>query len=596
MLEHEPLLEDMEKDGGNATPNPSEKERKTLKLVNKLFHKAKQHRGLYDEHWLNYYKMFRGKQWSKHRPSFRHSEVINMVFQNIQSMVPIQTDSRPKISFLPTEPSDAPFAEVLNDVLNSDWENNNWLQTLTEVVYDAHIYGTGLSRLEFDPEANFGLGEVTYERADPFYCFPDPDATDVNKNGEFFIYAEPVCTEKLRKKYPKKKQYIKSDLMDFLEGDKEGDLKGPVLTRRLDEDLPHYGHTSRSVHDDNKTLVITCFVMDKEVVEEKIVENGEEVFQQRLAFPKGRKIVIASGVVLEDIEMPYEDGKFPFSRIVNYINPGEFWGISEVEQLESPQKIFNKLVSFTLDVLTLMGNPVWIVDYASGVDPDNLVNRPGLVVEKEPGTEVRREAGTQLQPYVMQMIDRMKNWFDDISGINEVSRGAVAGSVTAASAIESLQEAAQTRMRLKMRHMDAYLRTVGQQYASRVMQFYSVPRIIRLTGRDEAQQYFRFEMEDAPEGKVATISPFSESGELDLQNQMKFLLKGEFDVRAMTSSGLPFAKAERERRMLALFDRGIVDAEEVMKAIELPGWEAILQRVEEKQAAMAEAQAAQQGV
>ncbi|MHA2068859.1 MAG: portal protein, partial [Candidatus Thorarchaeota archaeon] len=412
MLEHEPReTEEMHK-GGHATFSPSDKQRKTIKLVNKLFDRAKKHRAQFDDKWLEYYRMFRGRQWNTDRPSFRHSEVINMVFQNIQSMVPIMTDSRPKISFLPTEPADKDFAELLNDVLDADWETNNWLQELTQVIYDAHFYGTGVSRLEYDPDDNYGLGGIVYERADPFYCFPDPDATDVNKKSEFFIYAEPMCTEKLRKKYPKYKQYIKADLADFVDSDKgHGGPSQPKIQRILDRDLPGSDASEFKSQNQEQSLVITCFVKDKEIIEEEVKETAPDgsvktVYQQRLAFPKGRKIVLISGVPVEDEEFPYEDGEFPYSRLVNYSDPGRFWGISEVEQLESPQKIFNKLVSFTLDVLTLMGNPVWIVDYDSGVDPENLVNRPGLVIEKEPGSEVRRQEGTQLQPYVMQMIDR----------------------------------------------------------------------------------------------------------------------------------------------------------------------------------------------
>jgi hypothetical protein len=62
---------------------------------------------------------------------------------------------------------------------------------------------------------------------------------------------------------------------------------------------------------------------------------------------------------------------------------------------------------------------------------------------------VQREEGVQLQPFVLQLIDRMKLWFDDVSGSNDVSRGAKPEGITAASAIQSLQEAAQIRIRQK---------------------------------------------------------------------------------------------------------------------------------------------------
>jgi hypothetical protein len=71
--------------------------------------------------------------------------------------------------------------------------------------------------------------------------------------------------------------------------------------------------------------------------------------------------------------------------------------------------------------------------------------------------------------------------------------------------------------------------------------------------------------------------------------------RGKLDVRVTTGSSLPFARAEKEQKLLSLFDRGIIDAEEVMKGMDFPNWEAILNRVQEKQAQAAAAQQAAGG-
>jgi len=596
--------------GAGAPTNytPSEKEKKALKLVRKLFKKAKEEKAYYDKDFLKYYQFFRGKQWPEARPSYRHSDVINLVFRTIQSDVPILADTRPKIEFLPQEPSDLPLAKILNQVIASDWEKYNWLNTLTECLYDAHIFGTTIAEMSFDPELENGLGAITFKSMDPFEAYPDPEAEDIkeHRNCKYFQRAEPMSIERIKKKWPKKGKYVKGDVIDWVDRKEKTNIdqirfRSPTDNRTIVE-----GQRTLDT-ERNKSLVITTYIMDRTSFKNEEVisvnEAGEEVteFVQKLKYPRGRKIVIAGGIVLEDGENEFDDGKYPYARMQNYMLPREFWGVSEVEQLESPQKIFNKLVSFSLDVLTLMGNPVWIVDKSSGIDTDNLINRPGLIIEKQPGTEVRREAGTSLQPYILQLIDRMKLWFDDISGSNDVSRGAQPTGITAAAAIEALQEASNTRLRQKGRFIDAFLQDLGQLYVSRVFQYYKAPRIVRLTNNQGAQQFFSFNIEDreTEDGsqKVAVVSDILLNKDLSTRygDTKEFALSAQFDIKVNTGSSLPFQKATKKQELLNLFDRGIIDEEEVLNGLDYPNKDAVLQRLQERMQAQAMAAQAQAG-
>lgn len=588
----------------NSDYSPSPEEIKAIKMVNKLFSRAKNHRKSYDEKWQDNYRMFRGKQWKDARPSYRHSEVINLIFRAIQSEIPILTDALPKPEFLPREPNDFELSKILNDVLDCDWTSGNWSYNFTETLYDAHLYGTGFGGLDYDPDLNDGVGGICFKSEDPFYQFPDPYSLNVNERSRYYIKAEPVDVEVLKQKYPDHAEYIKADLLDIMKREKGlGDnvkYRSPTDNRTIIE-----GSTAYDLEGNNEALEVTCYVKDMETEEEEVRgEMGPDGIQaastyiQKLKYPLGRILVVINGVLVKDAPITEDNGKFPFIRLTNYILPREFWGMSEVEQLESPQKIFNKLLSFTLDVLTLMGNPIWVVDNTSGVDTDNLFNRPGLIVEKEPGSEVRREEGVQLQPYVLQMIDRMKMWFDDISGSGEVSRGIRPEGVTAASAIEALQSAQQTRLRQKSRYIDSFMQEFGQMYLSKVFEYYDVPRVFRITNDKNASKYFKFHVEKqqdpitGEEQRVAKVREYTQdaNGQYFEGQEKQLSAQKMFDVKISMGSALPFEKNRLEDQSFKLFQAGIIDAEEVLKNMRYPNMEAVMLRMQQKADAQAQAE------
>ena len=589
--------EDIQSENGGANNNQSLEDQQCVRHVMKLFKRAKKYRSRYDRNWLHYYKMFRGDQWDGIKmPRYRQKEIINMVWQAIQSNMPLQTDVRPKLSFIPEDPSDQPFAEVLNKISEHDWESNNWLEQLSCVILDGYLYGTGISKQAYDPEAKMGVGCATYKSIDPFYFYPDPNAEDVNDSKcEYVIFAEPVDTERLKRAFPEFEDEIKADVRDVIKSSKTALNDFKIRTQATDREMPDITWTEGQEKDRPMTLLITAYMkpadMEKEDEEtEEVDEDGTPKVKTivRKKFPYGRKVIIASGLKLFESELPFQHGDFPFAKYVNYVLPREFYGVSEVEQLESPQRIFNKLINASLEILNYMGNPIWITDTSSGVDPHKLVNRTGLVVEKEPNSEVRREPGVQLSGTALSFIDRMESWFNNVAGTQDVSRGQTPGSVTAASAIEQLQDAARTRIRQKQRNLDAYLRKVGQQYVDIILEKYSAPRIVRVTNNNDDAQYFKVSISQADgEEKVnAIIHQYREKddGTIVPDNELKQMyIAGRFDVRVNTGSSLPFARSDKEEKVLALFDRQILDAEEVLNAMEYPNREEILVRLKERE-------------
>lgn len=628
---NEPIEKD-EDDKAEGSYQPTPEEQARIKYVNKAFEDAKEARKQFDDKFLDYYHYFRGKQWKGNRPSYRHSEVLNLIWQHVQHNVAIETDSRPRFDYIGSEPSDIEFAEILSEIAFADWDKYGWLLKLTEIYYDKNIYGTGFSETGYDPDAKYGQGAITFNSRDPFYMFPENGAESFKDKCDQVSYAEPVSVKRLKREYPKVKEFIKADLIDLMKESKL-DLNHPKYRSPTDNTvMDTSGH---DVASKDKSLKITLYerCFETEEVNEPITEEqpvvdpltgqpmlepvldemgqviGEQpVMQQvqidnfvtRLKYPNGRKTVIASGVLLEDGPYPFEDdGDFhPFSRFVNFADPRSFWGISEEESLISPQNMFNKIVSYMLDIFVTTGNPVWVVDESSNVDEENIVNRPGLVITKAQGSEVTRMPGMDINPSLFQLVDRVRNWFNEQSMDQDVSRGAKPEGITAASAITALQEAAQTISRLKSRNNDDGLQSAGQKYRNRVMQFMSAPRAYRITNKQGVEKYFKMHVETSDDGqKKAVVRDFNqgENGQYsEALETREFVIRGDLDVKTTTGSSLPFAKTEKANLAFQLFDRQAIDQEELLNATDYPNKERVMQRMAEKAQMAAQEQAMMQ--
>lgn len=634
MLEQNQPSDSEDKVSSQGSYEPDERTQKTIKLVNEMFEAAKKARKKYDDKWIDYYHYFRGKQWKGNRPSYKHSEVINLVWQHIQSIVPIITDAKPSFDFIGDEPSDTEFGEILSQMAKSDWDKNGWLFKLTEILYDSHILGTAFAEIGYDAEAYNQQGCPTFKSVDPFWFFPDPAAESLKDKGDHFITAEPILLKKLKREFPDHKEFLKADLIDMLK-EARTDLDHPKLMSSSDTGMVRDVETGNDSSAKDMALKITVYMKSDETedVEEPYTEEQpvidpmtgmpavqqiqdpmtgqiieQPVMQQvqltrtvtKLKYPNGRKIILAGGVVVFDDAYPFDDeGDFqPFARLVNYVDPRSFWGISEVEQLVSPQNMFNKIISFMMDCWSLTGNPIWIVDDTSGVDEENLVNRSGLVITKASGSEVRREPGVQINPDLFQLTDRVRNYFNDMSGSQDVSRGAKPEGITAASAIQSLQDAAQTRLRLKSRNLDDFLQQAGQKWRNRTMQFTTVPKAFRITNNQNVQNYFKFHVDQAEDGsKVAKVRDYIQNPETGQYSEAletrEFVLKGYLDTVATTGSSLPFAKTEKANLAFQLFDRQAIDQEELLTAVDYPNKERVLQRMQMAAQEAAQAQAMQ---
>lgn len=211
------------------------------------------------------------------------------------------------------------------------------------------------------------------------------------------------------------------------------------------------------------------------------------------ADPQGRRIVwTKSGQVLFNDVNPYP--WLPYVMFRGVPTPGRFWPGSVTEQLISPQTELNKRKSQIAENAERVGNPPLM---KSSLNQDfDWQGLPGEVLEFQdtgsPGAIPQFLNVPEIPGYVREDIDRIEQSIREISGQHEVTSGAVPAGVTAASAINLLQEADDTRLGPDIADMEQALAGAGQRLVHLMARYYTDQRVVRIAGDDGRWEFVTY--------------------------------------------------------------------------------------------------------
>lgn len=540
--------------------NQTPEEQALVRFIYRLFDDARKARVDVENIWKENWKMYRGRDKQK-LPKYKKKARLNLCFTIVEAIIPWLTERKPEIVYIPTEVSDTSHVETFQKLVDNLWSRLELQYQLVRLARACMIFGRGFLKVVWNPDDAGGIGEVGVRYVSPFKIYPDPDnqGPDI-QDCMYVIESYPLDLGTIRRMFPERGRLVKPD--SEISQLYPGEFYEPETARHDTDDVVTAGSNWRS-KGRLRARVIECWFKDDtmDILREQDAD-GNEITRLVPRYPGGRVVTVANGVLLADRPNPFADGKFPYVCLDNYDNLDEdgietdagtgFWPLSEVEQLIPIQNALDDVIRRVIDNMALMGNMQWVLDRESNVDPQTLTNQPGLIVRKQKGTEVRREKPPDMPNYIMGLLNLFPQWAETVSGIHDVTQGRRPQGITAAAAIAELQEAGQARIRLKSRNLERMVKNLGEMIKSRIMQFYTEERIVRVIG---------------PEKQVEFI-PF------DARN-----IQGDFDVMVEAGSSMPVSKAARYNQATELRKMGVIDNQAYLEAIDWPGREKILQRM-----------------
>lgn len=525
--------------------------------------------------WNRNYELGRNKHW-KQETNKTPLITANILFSHRQRTVNTLTDNAPTFNIRQVgelSPEKEDLLQTLVRTAEHWWQEQEQQHVLEESVINGETYGCAIEKCIFNPDIEYGIGEVETIVVDPFYFGMYPTKETKIQKCEAVFHYWPMTVREARRKWPEVAEHITSDkqLLDEL-SDTRLEVTGPLKASKgyfttISNVIKRVISTAGKAggDDDDEVLVVEAWV--KDYTRER---NGDKEYDKYpgnircVTTLNGGKIVCSDrpnpsiNPTLPEklVSQTYLYDKFPFSfnhSVTDTVSP---WGVSDIEQLEGLQIEVDKTLSqFTL-IKDRLSRIKIINPKDSGVHNSEFTNAPGII---NPSNSMVAQAIKYMDlpnvPFqdLIAALGIYKDFFFLVAGTFELEQAQTPGrEVIAYKAIATLLERAATMMRGKIRNYSKMIRERGRMYISNMMNWYTEDRWIS----------------------------YEEDGE-KISQQIKgpdMIVPAKLGV--VSGSTLPVSRIAEREEAASLFQQGAIDAQELLKKLDWPNWREVVRRLQ----------------
>jgi hypothetical protein len=356
---------------------------------------------------------------------------------------------------------------------------------LSEIQIDEDEDGIPEKRIDLE-KAPLKTGDICYETVAPWRVLLQRQLKI--EDCEYYFRAHIKDTETLKNKYPKHKEKIKpSDQLSVF------DLE-----------------TGDNRFVEKKTLVF------------------EFVHKRTANLPKGKRILMTNECILEEGDFPFTCEGFPFVRLTDLDVPDVLNGVSKYRFILPMQNTYNNLTTLIAKNIYLMAHAKWVMP--RGAAKIESLGNDNTIVQFQ-GPVAPQMIQTNPNPNeVYTFRDMLKQEMQAIYGTQGISRGQIPKGITAASALQFLNELEQERATTDISKHNFMVQDIAKLTLAIVGDKYEVDdgRLLRIVG--ENNKYL--------------IKAFDAS-----------VLTKPYDIRVENSTGLPDSKSAKIQRTLDALQR-----------------------------------------
>ena len=381
----------------------------------------------------------------------------------------------PEPNILPREQGDKGEALMLSAIIPCILEQNNFEATYSDAMWQKLKTGTALYKVVWDKSKLNGLGDIHVEKVNLLNVYWEPGVTDIQKS-RYFFHTELCDKDVLEERYPQLKGKLKGQSFfstKFLYDDH-------VKTENKHTVIEVYYH--KYIQGKN-TLQYCRYVGDQVIY---ATENEVEPIMGAMGMPVKPPMAI-TGL--------YDHGKYPYFFDSLYPIEGSPCGYGYVDLCRNPQTEIDLLKTAMVKNAMVGAAPRYFSRVDGNINEGEFLDTTKPIVHVSGNVDeatLRRIEHNSLDGMYVNLLDRSIDELRETSGNTEAATGSTPGSVTAASGIAALQEAAGKTSSDSTQASYRVYSDIVDMCIELIRQFYDMPRKFRILGQYGMERYVTY--------------------------------------------------------------------------------------------------------
>lgn len=469
--------------------------------------------------------------------------VINKVKQQVRGIVNFLNAEHPEIGVRPGDQADDAYLRAKKEKHLCDY----WYRHLKmngvakKISLDAAKYGIGWAKVLWDKDAlsptapftmedgenrDYTYGEVMVDRCDPFEVYPDPMAQ--SKYDMRYIIHAPVRTLAELKSNPLYKN------TDKISAD-----------TKLAASLMKQSELRLNISNANAFAFGQANGMDTVVVLEifrKLYINGEwQVWVTTRT---------EAGVLLRHERWIMDE--FPFEVFQTDIAGMVMDSKGVIHDIREPNRAMNEMVSQVHESARIMGKLNWLLPRGSNVNV--ITDETGQFIEYDvtPGGAPHQASAINLPVYIMQHIQQLNAFIEDISGMHASFNGKAPFAQASGDLVDTLSQGDQNNLTMMRDNYDDF--------------FVGTFKLMLKTAKKNYQVSRKF--------PSSQIDEFGETKWMEIKPN-EISTKDDLDIS--TGTQMPYSIAEKQQMYMNLWkEKAITDPQLLFKLLEMPDIDAAM--------------------